>query len=68
MTPTKKTPLMSHEPSGAGDEASRREPVHLQSSVVPGQQSKEEVKWRPLEAERLDDERLEDLSIEVYGY
>ena len=34
----------------------------------PGGRPKEEVEWRLMEAERLDDQRLQELSLEFYGY
>jgi hypothetical protein len=52
----------------AFEEAPARGYLDWLSSVAPGRSQKDDVDWKLIEAERLDDRRLEDLSMEVYGY
>jgi hypothetical protein len=63
-----KTPEVMGATPGSGNETPSRDYLGWLASIMPGRTSKEDVDWRPIEADRLEERRLEELSQEVYGY
>jgi hypothetical protein len=52
----------------SNEDTSSRGYLDWLTTLTTARQGKEETDWRSMEAERLDEQRPDDLSIEVYGY
>ena len=67
-TPKAASPQSTSVTPGSGEETPGRDYLGWLASIVPGQIAKDDVDWRLMEADRLEERRLEELSQEVYGY
>jgi hypothetical protein len=68
MKPLNAAPQPVNAASPEARDASHPEWLAWLAAMTPGRTANEEAQWRLMEAERLDDQTLETLSLELSGY